>query len=159
MQRMSRQMFAAVVGVLAVAGLASAQSGAPNPFPPLKGVPAPTAPAGQVTPAAGVVPVRGTGGCTNCGPNSSTHANYYGGYYTTAVPNARYSQANSYGCGSAKADCTFLFGSCKSFFSPCGPYGVGLSGGCGSGGCGVHPYGKPYGTGYNGCKYDSYLNH
>ena len=29
------------------------------------------------------------------------------------------------GCGSAKADCRFMFGSCKSFFNPCGPSGGG----------------------------------
>lgn len=158
MQRMWRQMFAALAGVLVVAGLASAQAPIPQQLPqsPIRGqyvaipgapVAAPVAP--TVAPAGGQVFVRGSGGCNSCGSAS------------TAVPCKTGNTCNN-GCGSFKSDCAFMFGSCKKFFDPCGPVGNGCGNGHGRGHgprCGVHPFGKPYSNGYNGCNYDSYLNH
>jgi len=182
MQRMWQQLFAALASVLAVAGLASAQypNTIPQPLPPAPPVWAPqTALPAQPLPAqigsvpvipAGAIHVKGSGGCSSCGS----------GGMTSTVPNGCYSQGCNNGCGSFKADCGFIFGSCKSFFNPCGVlpssgghghgHGGAGAGGCGggcggAGGLGGHGgkcgtfIGQPYGTGFNGCAYDSYLNH
>jgi hypothetical protein len=150
-------MFAALVGVLAAVGAASAQAPAPLPIPQqlpnatarLQAIAPPAYPAGSpVTPVGGQVYVKGSGGCSSCGSASSSNAPF--GCYQPGCNN---------GCGSLKADCGFMFGSCKSFFDPCGP---GLGGGHGRGHgsrCGTFPFGTPYGHGYNGCVYDTYLNH
>ena len=154
MQRMCRRFFAAVVGLVAVAGAASAQSPPPNYFPPVQAAP--------VTPASGTAVVQGQGGCSNCG----SAANGY------AVPYGSYGPRDRNGCGSLKADCGFIFGSCKSFFDPCGPVPCdggggkhagkhgGLFGGRLGGCCGIQPFGSPYNNGgWNHCTYDSFLNH
>lgn len=160
MQRMWRKMFAAVAGVLVVAGLASAQNSIPQQLPiaPPALMPAKAQPALLAAPAsapvagspvipAGAIHVRGSGGCSSCGTPAPA-ANGCGGC----------GSAGGNGCPSAKFTCGFMFGSCKSFFNPCGPGGIG--GGHGLGGrCGRLPYGTPYGTGFNTCNYDSYLNH
>jgi hypothetical protein len=61
-----------------------------------------------------------------------------------------------------------MFGSCKSFFNPCGPGGNGHGHGFGRGGhggggihgrCGGWTFATPYGTGFNHCVYDTFLNH
>jgi hypothetical protein len=147
MQRMWRQMFAAVLGVLAVTGLASAQAPntLPQPLPPLRAQAVPAQ--AQLTAAPVIAPVipvghtRGSGGCSSCAPSNGP-------------------------CTGPKSDCAFIFGSCKSFFDPCGPkHGGGWGGGHGriGGGhgsrCGIAPFGTPYGTGQNMCHYDSFLNH
>jgi hypothetical protein len=67
------------------------------------------------------------------------------------------------GCGSFRSDLGFFFGSCKSFFDPCGPQPCNACSG-GKGGlfhrnCPPHIPAAPYGTPHNGCAYDSYLNH
>jgi len=160
MQRMWRQMFAALAGVLAVVSAASAQTPGqiviPQPLPNgtarLNAIVAPA----PVTPAGAQTYVRGSGGCNGCG---------------TAAPCAAPCQPArdcNNGCGSFKSDCNFMFGSCKSFFDPCGPSGNGHGrhgGRCGGGfgghhdRCGNWSFGAPYGHGCNPCIYDSFLNH
>jgi len=156
-------MFAALASVLAVAGLASAQSPSPNPLPlpPSPAQIAGTPVIGAPVILTGATHVKGSGGCSSCG--SAATAAPLGCYGTPACNN---------GCGSVKSDCGFIFGSCKSFFSPCGPstsghgHGNGVGGGCGGlgggghhGRCALLPLGTPYGHGYNPCVYDSVLNH
>jgi hypothetical protein len=195
MQRMWRQLFAALAGVLAVVSAASAQSPGqiiiPQPLPggasSAQSIVSPAQVAGApIATTGGQIYVRGSGGCNGCG--SAANAAPCGTPCTTG-------RGCNNGCGSLKADCGFMFGSCKSFFNPCGvqPMGGGWGGanghlfggkggcgnGCGgsggglfghgSGGCGgglfggghcpKPPLGKPYATGYNGCVYDTYLNH
>ena len=185
MQRMWRQLFAALAGVLAVVGTASAQAPGSIPIPqPLptgtahvQSIVSPAQVAGApIAPAGGQVYVRGSGGCNGCG---------------SAVQNGCYDKGCNNGCGSLKSDCGFIFGSCKSFFNPCGVQPSGCGGGwggahghllggkgaCGNGGCGggcgggflghhgngprcgVFPLGTPYSHGCNPCVYDSFLNH
>ncbi len=111
-------------------------------------------------------------GCSNCGdstkrPGSSSYLpkNATLGAGLAPVPYAEYCSECANGCGSLKSNIGFYLGSCKSFFNPCGPVPCNIWGNpsaCRGGGCqhcGVHPYAKPYGTGYNTCVYDSYLNH
>jgi len=154
---MCRRLFAAVVGLVAAAGAASAQSPQPSYVVLVQAVPAP-APVipGPVAPAPGSVVVRGQGGCANC----TTSVGAPGGPLTFG----QYGPGCQNGCGSLRSDAGFIFGSCKSFFAPCGPEPLG---GCGHGGkhggfgrnCPILAPNAPYGTGYNGCCYDSYLNH
>jgi hypothetical protein len=76
------------------------------------------------------------------------------------VPYAEYCGQCANGCGSLKSNIGFYLGSSKSFFNPCGPIPCNIWGTpsvCNK--CGVMPFAKPYGTGYNTCNYDSYLNH
>jgi hypothetical protein len=154
MQRMWRHLFAALAGVLAVVGAASAQTPGqiivPQPLPSgvarlnLVVAPAPIVLAG------GQTYVRGSGGCNGCGTPAPC---------ASPCPIAR--DCNN-GCGSAKSDCRFMFGSCKSFFDPCGPNGGGHGrhGGGGLGRCHGWNFGSPYNQGnWNHCTYDSFLNH
>jgi hypothetical protein len=145
-----RRFLLAALGVLAVAGVASAQQ--PRyPAPPAQyPTVSPAAVASPVVPAGGATVVRGDGGCTNCGPTAGR------GYTMGAVQSVTggkcmlgYPCQN--GCGSVKSDLAFHFGSCKQFFSPCGPT-------CGH--CPVQPFNAPWGQGF-GCPrhYDSYANH
>jgi hypothetical protein len=135
-------MFAAVAGVLAVAGIGSAQSPPPGYLPQIPI-------AGPVVPASGTSPAATAGGVIQ----------------QPAVPFGQYGPGCNSGCGNWKSDAGFIWGSCKSFFDPCGPKGCGGGGLCGGGlfrnrqNCAAHPMAVPYGTGYNGCCYDSYLNH
>ena len=150
MQRIWRQMFSAVAALLAFAGISSAQSPPPNYLPSI-----PIAPSVGVVPATGgVVRVQGT---TVVAPAPTPVA----AAPAAAVPFGQYGPGCNNGCGSCKSDAAFMFGSCKSFFDPCGP-----KAGKGHGGlfhnranCAPHPFATPYGMGYNGCVYDSYLNH
>jgi hypothetical protein len=135
-------MFAAVAGVLAVAGLASAQSPAPNYLPQIPTAPIP-AHHGGVIPASGSTGARAAGGVV----------------HQPAVPYGQYGQGCNNGCGNWKSDAGFIFGSCKSFFDPCGPQPCGTGRFFNKQKCPPHPFASPYGTGYNGCNYDSYLNH
>ncbi len=176
MHRMWHQMFSAVAGMLAIAGAASAQYQVPNTFPsippqPAIPMPMPTSPValpspylnGHVAPVSGgfngpnPVTVQGQGVCGVIGQVRAQPPIQYGEYCPTC--------AN--GCGNYKHDLGFIFGSCKSYFSPCGPEpctgcsGTGthrFGGLCKGGRCGVPPFGKPYATG-GPCKYDSYLDH
>lgn len=147
---MWRQLFAAVVGVFVLGGVASAQVPAAMPAP----VPAKAAMgAGQVMPASGAVYVRGNGGCSSCGSPAAVNA-----------PFAQYGPYDRNGCGGVRSDAAFMFGSCKSFFDPCGDATCGGKhghgrGGCGHAGCPLLPLAAPYGTKYSGCHYDTFLNH
>ncbi len=150
-------MFAALAGVLAVVGATSAQMpgqiSIPQPLPSgaarLNAIVAPA----PIALAGGQTYVRGSGGCNGCG---------------TAAPCNVARDCNN-GCGSFKSDCNFMFGSCKSFFDPCGPSGNGHGrhgGRCGGGlgghhdRCGTWTFGTGYNThGCNPCVYDSFLNH
>ncbi|MBA4189902.1 MAG: hypothetical protein C0467_18110 [Planctomycetaceae bacterium] len=164
MQRMWRQLFAAVLGVVALSGVASAQNPAPAAsyrmeVPQAMPAPAPAkAVANQITPVSGAIYVRGSGGCSSCGtaaaaPAASTHGAF-----------AQYGPRDRNGCGSLCADTKFVFGSCKSFFDPCGSASCGRAG-CGRAGCGgcascpSWPLAQPFGTKFQGCVYDTYLNH
>jgi hypothetical protein len=166
--------------VLAVVGTASAQAPGQIPIPQqLPGgsshgqvIVSPAQVAGTpIAPVGGQVFVRGSGGCNGCGSAAA------------AAPCTTSNGCNN-GCGSLKGDCGFIFGSCKSFFNPCGPQPLGggwggahghllggkhggnggCGGGCGGGlfghgRCGSLPYGTPYGHPCNPCVYDTYLNH
>ncbi len=117
--------------------------------PALLASPAPAQIAGTQVIPAGAIHVKGSGGCSSCGTPAPAASNCGG-----------CGSAGGNGCPSAKQTCGFMFGSCKSFFNPCGSGGLGGGHGGGHGGkCGSLPFGKPYGTGYNGCVYDTYLNH
>jgi len=165
-----RRLFLAALGVIAVAGVASAQQPQyvqPGSYPTTApGVVAST----PVVPTSGATVIQGNGGCTSCGP--ATH-----GYTMSKLSGGDcmlgYGCQN--GCGSVKSDAAFHFGSCKQFFSPCGPscgnggghggglFGGGHGSGCGGlfgGKCGAQPFAQPWGIGWQ-CprQYDSYANH
>jgi hypothetical protein len=180
MQRMWRQMFAAVAGVVAIAGAAAAQSPPPQPLPPIIPVAAPTIVVGSPTQAIpAFMPTRGEnpGAVQNAIPSANqpivaiSHGSKGCGSGCGSAGTGCETPANpcANGCGSFKQDCNFMFGSCKSFFSPCGVGGGGCNG-CGGSGthrfggkhgnCPVPPWGTPYNQGgWNHCTYDSFLNH
>jgi hypothetical protein len=147
---MRRFLFAAL-GVLAVAGVASAQQ------PRYPAAPAQYQPTvSPVITAGGTNVVRGDGGCTNCGPTTSGHRGFtMGAVQSVTGGKCMLSYPCQNGCGSVKSDLAFHFGSCKNFFSNCGPTCGGLFGHCP-----VQPFNAPFGTGW-ACprQYDSYANH
>ena len=103
-------------------------------------------------------------GCVGCGksvgtPNPYLPRNTAFGAGLAPVPYNETCAQCANGCGSYKSDFGFVFGSCKSFFNPCGPIPCGGGVGAGCQRCGKYPFGTPYGKGYNTCVYDSYLNH
>ncbi len=161
-QRIWRQLISAAAGVLVLASLATAQQPtAPSLLPAI-----PQAPAGAIMPvpvrpvtlspaAAAGNPIAPVGGSVRVPGEPGKVRTFVmaGGGYCSNCPLAQQSCSN--GCGSIGSDATFVFGSCKSFFSPCGP-NMGLGSKTKCGGAGVFGHG---GTGYNGCQYDSYLNH
>jgi hypothetical protein len=160
MKQMWRQMFAAVVGVAAIAAVAAAQSPPPRPLPPIIPVAAPvTSAIPDAMPALGGLAPAGlrADGATTAPP------------VTAPVSYGMPGPGCNNGCGSCKHDCGFMFGSCRNFFDPCGPKpcgdggrrgrcGGGLGGICG-GKCPTTPFGQPYGTPHSGCRYDSWLNY
>jgi hypothetical protein len=124
----------------------------------------------------GTVALPGNGGVYT--PNGGHSGTYHGGYFMTGGPVSTRLGGGPNGCGSCGQDAAFVFGSCRSFFSPCG----GMAAGCGGhghggkGGCGGHGNGHGLGfllrggcinpvggtgpaQGFNPCCYDSYLNH
>jgi hypothetical protein len=125
----------------------------------------------QTNPAPGAA-TTGSIGCSSCSqgiaggyraantPSPYLPESTVRGAGLAPVPYNEFCPQCANGCGSLKSDLGFFFGSCKSFFNPCGPIpcnGLGGSGGCNK--CGVYPYGKPYATPFNGCAYSSYQNH
>lgn len=152
MQRMWRQLFAAVVGVLSLGGIASAQNPIPAPIPAVMPAPVPAKAAigGPITPVAGQIYMRGSGGCSSC--NTPQAVNQPGNF-------GSYGPRDRNGCGSACADASAIFGSCKNFFDPCGGVGGRNRGGCHGGRCPLQPLGAPYAGKHNSCFYDSYLLH
>jgi hypothetical protein len=131
---------------------------------PINATAPPTAaPAPAATAPAAAVPA--TIGCSTCGdsgrrfaPNPYLPRNTAFGAGLAPVPYAEYCSQCANGCGSLKSNLGFYFGSCKSFFNPCGPIPCNGAGGhCNH--CGVFPFAAPYGKGYSSCVYDSYMNH
>jgi hypothetical protein len=175
----SAQQLFPVISTPVVAAQPPVAQPAPGPTAPTVALPPavlPQAPASAsaatVAPAPGSTVVLGSGGCTTCGATgvhpigTATRGfvmNSTGGYVGTRCQTG---QNCNNGCGSLKADLGVVFGSCRSFFDPCGPrplncgLGHGFGVGCGRGGCCFTPV---YGTGscgpFNTCLYDSYLNH
>lgn len=153
-----RHLFLAALGALVVSGAVSAQ----QPQYPQPGripaTPPAAAAATPVQPASGTTVISGGAGCTNCGTAAGPVARGFTmqgqGYYGS---NCRTGAPCQSGCGSLKSDLAFQFGSCKNFFSPCGPT---LGGGLFKGHCPTGPMNQPWGTGF-GCPraYDSYTNH
>lgn len=148
-----RRLFLAVLGMVAVAGVASAQQ------PQYQPVQYPTAPsaaaAAPISPASGTTVIKGNGGCSNCGP---TVASTSRGFTMSKVTGGNCVTGNhcQSGCGSLKSDLAFHFGSCKSFFAPCGP----TLGSHFGGKCGTVPFATPWGQGFSCPRaYDSYANH
>jgi hypothetical protein len=174
-QRIWRRLFAAAAGVVVLVGTAAAQTPAPSVAPPpvaAQPAPGPVAPSvpsviagAPVAPAPGTVVVPGNGSVYV--PNGSHAGTYHSGYFMSgpATPTRLGSGPN--GCGSCAQDAAFVFGSCRSFFAPCGGVSNGHGNGCGHGLFGRGHFGKcinPVGgtgatQGLNPCCYDSYLNH
>lgn len=151
----------AVAAVLAISGMASAQTAdliIDKSLPSVPSVPTATqaAPAPMAAPAAApataaqpVSPIiiHGQGGCTNCGtPATSSYAScdpcstgkrsLLGGGLLSSLKIGS-GCANPVDCGSCASEKTFVFGSCRQFYNPgndCWKHGFG--GGCGAGGCG-----------------------
>lgn len=143
--------------IVSIPQVMPAQTAAPQTQPVQAVAPAPAA-----TPGA-LVAASGTTGCSTCGngvraPNPYLPQNTAIGAGLAPVPYNETCAQCANGCGSIKSTSGFIFGSCKSFFNPCGPIPCG--GACsGSHKCGKYPYGTPYGKGFNTCVYDSNLNH
>ena len=161
------RLAAAVVGAAALAGSASAQAPAPVVVPQVVAQPAPgptvptvvvpRAPAALPPAAAAAVPTAPAPGTTYVAANGggTSHRGFVmnasGGYFGTSCGLGQ--QCNS-GCGSFRSDLGLVFGSCRSFFAPCGPTLRGKHGSCN------HPVIGPGASGpFNPCQYDSYLNH
>lgn len=147
MQRMWRKLFATLTAVLVVAGVTSAQAPPPKPFPPVITVSAQTPPVtDSVAPVSGSYAAEGGAKAVARAP----------------IPFAAYGPGQLNGCGGLKSDLGFIFGTCKSFFDPCGPIPCGANGsrlgGRFSGKHMIHPFGSPYNVGCTGCSYDSFLN-
>jgi hypothetical protein len=147
-------MIPAAFFLLSLMNAATAQQPVSAQPPLATSVPAPAAVAGTpVQPTAGATVVQGSGGCSNCGTGSGLK----GAVQSVTGGNCLYGNyACQNGCGSVKSDLAFQFGSCKTFFSPCGPMCNGALGGK----CGYLQFAKPYGTGWT-CprQFDTYLNH
>ena len=153
-----RNMLLAAIGALAVAGVASAQpspAAAPPRALPLPAASPAAAAAAPIIPAGGGGPAfRGDGCATgNCGPKAGgfvmQHAH-------APANNCMLGYQCQNGCGGPRSDFAFHFGSCKNFFSPCGPNAGGLFGQK----CPTQPYNTPWGTGWQCPRaYDSYSNH
>lgn len=159
-QRIWRHLLAAAAGVLVVAGAGLAQPpvAAPNPVqdPNVRIAPVQPVNPQPMNPGAGPVIVQGNGGCNGCPQGSNGKYVMSGGGYFKG--DCQFGTNCNNGCGSCKSTAGFVFGSCKSFFDPCGPGSLG-GGKCG-GKCGGAPiYGHGPRVGYNPCVYDSYLNH
>ena len=144
-----RKLILAALGVFAVASSASAQQPQYAPAPALSRAAVAATP---VAPASGVTVIRGNGGCTNCGPTAGRSFTMSG----AAGGNCQLGYGCQNGCGSVKSDLAFHFGSCKNFFSPCGPTCGSLLGPK----CPVLGFNQPFGTGWQCPRiYDSYTNH
>jgi len=146
----------------------AAGAGAPQQYytaiPPTPAVASST----STQPGPGAVVVQAGPGCTNCGKSgigsnlgtgpisrSATAARGFvmeasGGYCGSSCS---YATTCNNGCGSFSSDLGFLFGSCRSFFSPCGPEGLS----CGK--CKTPVYGRGAQGPYAPCQYDSYGSH
>lgn len=150
-----RKMMFAAIGVLAVAGVASAQQPQPVPLPPLPTVSPAAAAAGSIIPAGGGGPAYRGDGCAsgNCG---SKGGGFVMSHAHAPANNCMLGYPCRNGTGGVRSDLAFQFGSSKNFFSPCGPQCGGLFGGK----CPTQPFNTPWGQGWSCPRgYDSYLNH
>jgi hypothetical protein len=150
-----RRYFVAFAGLVAAAGLASAQAPKFTPAGNLANAPVSAnsafTPAGNFANAQNasgeIIPVSG---CSSCGPTvSNSNSSHYGaGAFRIGA-----GCAMPIGCSNWAAERTFLFGSCRQFFNPgndcgsssyrfggCNGSGYPGSGGC-NGGCGGVNYG------------------
>jgi hypothetical protein len=143
---------------------ATVQSVPFQPILPVQSIAVVQQPASPAVPSAAIPTSIGCTSCNDC--NNRTGAKPYlpkntmFGAGLAPVPYAEYCAQCANGCGSLKSNIGFYLGSSKSFFNPCGPIPCNIWGTpsvCHK--CGVFPYGKPYGTGFNTCNYDSNLNH
>lgn len=167
MLRKWRLVVSVWAGLLTGSGGAWAQSPAPQPLPPLPPVPAvsltadvqPVSAPPAVHPAGGgvtipTVPAPVPAPARLAAAVRSAHQ---------PIPYAQHDPGCNNGCGSCRATLGFVFGSCPSFFDPCGPRPccgpLCQRGGLGCQRCGIHPFGQPYAKPHSGCVYDSYLNH
>lgn len=162
-----RRLFAAATVAIVMSGTASAQDRTPPPplaipvasvsaeaatGPTVPTVPAASA-AAPIAPPADAVVVPPSAGHHPIGTAARGFVMEAGGGYYGS--NCLTGQTCNNGCGSLKSDCKFLFGSCRSFFSPCGPR---LGGGAWLDNCRTPVYGTGWGP-FNPCCYDTYLNH
>jgi len=135
-----RRYFAAFAGLIAAAGLASAQAPKFTPAGNLANAPVSAnsafTPAGNfANPQSASGEILPVSGCSSCGPTvSNTNSHHYGIGAGCAMP---------IGCSNWAAERTFLFGTCRQFFnagSDCGSHAYRF-GGCngtgyaGNGGC------------------------
>ncbi len=157
--RIGRHLFAAALGVLALAAAAAAQDSRPAKgfAMALPGQAPVVAPSGVVPAgcagcdaAAAIPPAAAPAGCSSCGSAAGGHA------LKARVFGPDGGCSNPVTCGNRCTERTFFFGSCGAFFgngrdcSSCG----GLFGRCPG-----MVYGPGAHAGMNPCTYDSYLNH
>ncbi|AWM36920.1 hypothetical protein GobsT_52060 [Gemmata obscuriglobus] len=147
-----RSLLLAAIGAFAVSGTAAAQQ--PQYQPARYPAPSPAAAAATpLQPASGTTVISGGAGCSNCGTTTGPVRGFV--MSGVSAPGCQLGAPCNSGCGSIKSDLAFQFGSCKNFFSPCGPTWGGFGHKCPTG-----PMNQPWGTGY-GCPraYDSHANH
>jgi hypothetical protein len=162
-----RRLFLSVLGVCAVAGVATAQQ-PQTQQPPIAAPAYPPAAMASVPVQSGGLPSY-NGGCINCsGP--ATFPSLTGGAPARGIQmvtggNCMLGYGCQNGCGSVKSDLAFQFGTCKQFFSPCGPSCAGGLFGGGKGTlfgdkCPTLQFAQPYGIGWL-CprQYDTFANH
>jgi hypothetical protein len=165
-----RRLFLSVFGVFAVVGVAAAQQ-PQTQQPPIAAPAYPPAAMAAAPVQSGSGLALNNGGCINCsGPAtfpSLTGGAPAAGFQMVTGGHCMLGYGCQNGCGSVKSDLAFQFGTCKQFFSPCGPS---CAGGLFGGGktslfgnkekCPVVPFAQPYGTGWL-CprQYDTYANH
>jgi hypothetical protein len=152
-----RRFILTAIGVFAVTGVAAAQQPQAQQAPAPYRAAAPAAIAGTpVQATSGTTVISGTGGCSSCGSAPSVGATLRSKFQSVTGGNCAFGYGCQSGCGSVKSDLAFHFGSCKNFFSPCGPTCNSMNGGK----CGTVPFAKPFGAGWTCPRvYDSYANH
>ena len=153
-----RKMMFAAISVLAVAGVASAQPSAavapPKPLPLPALSPAAAASSPIIQTGGGGPAYRGDG-CASGDCGKKGHG-YVMQHAHAPANNCMLGYPCQNGCGGPRSDFAFHFGSCKNFFSPCGPNAGGLF----HQKCPTQPFNTPWGQGFHCPRgYDSYSNH
>lgn len=151
-----RNLFLAAIGALIVAGGASAQPSAavapPKPMPLPSISPAAAASAPIIQTGGGGPAFRGDG----CASGDCGKKGFVMQHAHAPANNCQLGYPCANGCGGVRSDLAFQFGSCKNFFSPCGPQASGLWGHK----CPSQPFNTPWGQGWHCPRgYDSYSNH
>jgi hypothetical protein len=119
-----RRLFLSVLGVCAVAGVATAQQ-PPSQQPPIAApaYPSTAMVAVPMQPSGGLPAYNG--GCVNCAGPATTPSLTGGaparGFQMLSGGHCMLGYGCQNGCGSVKSDLAFQFGTCKQFFNPCGP--------------------------------------